>query len=365
MGGVSELRTAIVGYGLAGAVFHGPLLAAAPGFAVTTVVTRDPARAARARAEHPGAEVVADAEEVWERADRLDLVVVAAPNRAHVPLARAAIDRGLAVVVDKPLAIDAHAAREVTEHARERGVPLTVFHNRRWDADQRTLRRLLDEGRLGEVLRYESRFERWRPNRPAHVWRKSPDPAAGGGELLDLGSHLVDQAIQLFGPVATVAAELSAAEPEVPEDTIFLSLSHAGGVRSHLWASSRCAAPGPRLRVLGTRAAFLVEHEDVQEAALKAGRRPGDGAGPWGAQPAGAAGALVAGERRTPVAGERGAWDAFYPALGAALRGEAPVPVDPADAVAVLEVLDAARRGAAERRPVALAPGRGTEPRLS
>lgn len=349
---VSDLRAAIIGYGLAGAVFHGPLLAAAPGFTVTSVVTRDPERAAQARAEHPGAEVVATAEEVWERAGALDLVVVAAPNAAHVPLARAAIDRGLAVVVDKPLAIDATAARELVEHARERGMPLTVFHNRRWDADQRTLRRLLDERRLGDVLRYESRFERWRPNRPAHVWRKSADPAAGGGELLDLGSHLVDQAVQLFGPVASVAAELSASEEGVPEDTIFLSLEHAGGMRSHLWASSRCAAPGPRLRVLGTEAAFLVEHEDVQEAALKAGERPGDGGRPWGEQPEGASGALVVGDERTAVAGERGAWDAFYPALGAALRGEGRLPVEPAEAVAVLAVLDAARVSAAEGRRI-------------
>jgi predicted dehydrogenase len=350
---VSDLRAALIGYGMAGSIFHGPLLEAAPGIAVRTVVVRDPERAARARAAHPQARILADVAELWARADEHDLVVVAAPNVAHVPLARAAVEHGLPVVVDKPLAISAAAARELVALAQARGVPLTVFQNRRWDSDQLTLRRLLDEGALGEIVRYESRFERWRPNRPKDVWRKSLDPAAGGGELLDLGPHLVDQAVALFGPVARVTAELSAAEPDVPEDTIFLSLEHRGGVRSHLSASSRAAAPLARLRVLGSEAAFVVAREDGQEAALKAGRRPGDGE-PWGVVPDALRGRLIAGERSVPLPSEPGAWDRFYPAVAAALRDGAPPPVDPRDAVAVLEVLDAARRSAAEGRTVEL-----------
>lgn len=350
MGRMSNLRAAVIGYGLAGEVFHAPLLAATPGVDVAAIVSANPERAARARAAHPGAEVVASAEDVWARADTLDLVVVAAPNAAHVPLARAAIDHGLAVVVDKPLAIDAAAARGLVDHAERAGTLLTVFHNRRWDADQRTLRRLLAEGRLGEPLRYEARFERWRP-RPADAWRRSADPSTGGGELLDLGSHLVDQAAQQFGPVATVAAELSASEPDVPEDTIFLSLLHRGGMRSHLWASSRCPAPGTRLRVLGSEAAFVVDHEDRQEAELKAGRRPG-GTEPWGAVPEDAWGRVVVGDVSEPVASEPGRWDAFYLGVVAALRDGAPPPVDPHDAVAVLDVLGAARVSAAEGRAV-------------
>lgn len=346
---MSDLRAAIVGYGLAGEVFHGKLIEAAPGIVVSTVVTRDAERAARARRAHAGVRILAGAEELWERAGEHDLVVVAAPNAAHVPLARAAIGRGLPVVVDKPLAVAAADARALVEEAERAGVPLTVFQNRRWDAEQRTLRRLLGEGRLGDVLRYESRFESWAADTAGTPWRMSGDAATGGGILLDLGAHLVDQALALFGPVATVYAE-SDRHGGVVEDDVFLALHHAGGVRSHLWAAN-AVAPGPRLRVLGTRAAYVVERHDGQEEALHAGRSPADAIArtpTWGELVGGGGGSGA------PVAVEPGGWDAFYPAVVAALRDGAPLPVDPRDAVAVLEILDAARLSAEQGRVVRL-----------
>ncbi len=352
---MSDLRAAIIGYGLAGAAFHGPLLAAADGVTVTTVVTSDPERQAAARREHPGVRLLDHADDLWAHADDLDLVVVAAPNRAHAPLARRAIELGLAVVVDKPLAVTAAEARELVAFARERDVLLTVFHNRRWDSDQVTLRRVLAEGSLGEVLRVESRMERWHRELRAGAWRESAAPEDGGGVLLDLGSHLVDQALTLFGPVRELVAEVATRRAgSATDDDVFLAVHHTSGVTSHIWVSLVCPAPGPRLRVLGRDAAFVLPVGDTQEDALRAGRRPGDGLGPWGEEPQAHWGELVAAEQRVPVAADPGAWIAFYPAVVAALRDGTPPPVDPADAVATLELLEAARTSAAERRVVRL-----------
>ncbi len=345
------VRVGIVGYGLAGRVFHGRLLAGTPGAAVTAVLTGNPQRRAEVAQDHPGAVVHEDLQAVLAS---VNLLVVAAPNASHAAVASAAIDAGVPVVVDKPLALDAAEAKAVIDRAERVGVPLTVFHNRRWDADQLTLRRLVEAGELGEVRRYESRFERWRPELAAGKWRESLPPTAGGGILLDLGSHLVDQALHLFGPVRDVYAEIDARRGG-PEDDVFLALRHTGGTYSQLWASAVAGAPGPRLRVLGAAGAFVVQHLDGQEDALRAGRVPGRD-GPWGIEPADRQGVLHRGEQMQPVAGERGRWDAFYPAVLAALRDGTPMPVDPRDAVAGLEVLAAARRAAAEQAVVRLDP---------
>ena len=339
--GQMTLRAAVVGFGLAGSVFHAPLIASTPGMAVTTIVTSNRERAERARREHPGARIVSSAEAVWERAGEHDLAVIATPNSAHAPLASRAIEAGVAVVVDKPLAPTSEAALELVELAERSGVPLTVFHNRRWDSDQLTLRRLLREGSLGELHRYESRFERWRPELRAGAWREETAPKEGGGLLLDLGTHLVDQAIQLFGPPEDVYGETDRRRGSASDDDVFIALRHASGVRSHLWASSVAGAVGPRLRVLGSDAAFVVTEVDGQEDALRDGLRPGD-AVDWWREPEKRWGRLFRGHESEPVPAEPGAWPRFYHQLGAALRGEGDLPVDPRDAVEVLRVLERA-----------------------
>jgi scyllo-inositol 2-dehydrogenase (NADP+) len=347
------LRGAIVGYGLAGAVFHAPLIAATPGLEVATIVTRDPGRRDQALRENPGARVVPSADEVWERAGEYDFAVIAARNDAHVPLARRGLDAGLAVVVDKPLAPSADEAAALVEHARAAGKLLTVFQNRRWDSDQRTLRRLLSEGELGDVLRYESRFERWRPELREEAWRETAGSAEGGGVLLDLGSHLVDQALQLFGPATHVYGEVQSRRGAAGDDDAFVALCHRAGTYSHLRASALTAAPGPRLRVLGTRAAYVVPEVDGQEDALRAGRRPDDRE-KWGVEPEERWGRLVRGEEGEPVPSEPGAWPCFYAKVERALREGGAPPVDPDDAVTTLRVLEAARRSAIEQEVIAL-----------
>jgi scyllo-inositol 2-dehydrogenase (NADP+) len=350
---VADLRAAIIGYGLAGRFFHAPLIAATEGLVVASVVTSNPERQALVSREHPDAQVLASSEDLWSRVANHDLVVLATPNDAHAPLAAEALDRGLHVVVDKPLAVTSEEAEALVERSARTSGLLTVFQNRRWDSDQLTLARLLAEGRLGDVLRYESRFERWRPSASAEAWRDTISPELGGGQLLDLGAHLIDQALCRFGPVTHVYAEVDARRGTPSDDDAFVALHHEHGVISHLRASAITAAPGPRLRVLGTKAAFVVQHVDGQEDALRSGMRP-DQVRDWGAEPESRWGRLVEGDDNQPVPSERGDWPQFYALLVRAIREGGPPPVDPRDAVATLRVIEAARRNAANREIVTL-----------
>ena len=336
------VRFGLVGYGLGGRVFHAPLLAGAAEIDFAGVVTRSPQRRAELAERHPGVAAYHDLASL--AAAGAEAVAVSTPAHTHADLAREAIRRGLAVVVDKPFALDAEAAREITELARDAGVPLSVYQNRRWDSDTRTVRRLIAEGSIGEVRRFESRFERWAPDRQP--------PAAGGGTLLDFGSHLVDGALHLFGPAARVYAEIRSSGGL--DDDVFVALHHESGVESHLWGSWRQGAPGPRLRVTGTTGTYIVDGADTQEAALKAGRTPAELGDRWGAEPEQAWGRLYRGGAGEPVRSERGRWDEYYPAFARAVRGEGAVPVDPWDAVRTMDVLDAARISAATGETVDL-----------
>lgn len=339
----TDLRVALLGYGMAGREFHAPLLRGVPGIEITHVVTSDPTRAAQAAAENPAARVVGTAADLWADCETVDLVVVASPSALHVEHAQAAVSRGIAVVVDKPLAVDAASGRALVATARDRGVALTVFQNRRWDPEHITVRGLLGSGVLGEPIRYEARYERWRPV-PKSRWREQTPSEQGGGLLMDLQSHLVDGALDLFGPVASVYAELSAITT-VGDDVAFVALRHVSGVTSHLSATSLAGAPGPRTRLLGRDACYLVAGGKGEPSAFSQWADPDDDHCGW----------LVRGDDATPVERAPGGWTEFYPAVADMLRNSLPPPVDPAEAVAVLEVLDAARQSAREGIVVALA----------
>ena len=339
---MTPIRVAVVGYGLAGRVFHAPLVAAQPGMEVAAVVTGDPVRAAAAAADHPGARVLPSADALWDDPGAVDLVVVAAANRAHVPLAHAAIAAGLPVVVDKPLAPDAARARALVDAADAAGVMLTVFQNRRWDADFLTAQRLVREWAVGAPVRFLSRFDRWRPEVNQDAWRERPDPEDAGGLLMDLGSHLIDQAIVLFGPPVEVHGELGRRRPGAEvDDDVFVSLVHETGVRSHLGATMLAALPGPRMRLTGLRGEWEVSGLDPQEAALRGGARPG--APGFGEVPESAWGVLSDGGAPRRVTSARGDYPAFYAGVARALREGGPPPVDPRNAVRALEVIDAIR----------------------
>jgi scyllo-inositol 2-dehydrogenase (NADP+) len=341
----SPLRVAVIGYGLAGAAFHAPIIATTDGVALTAVVTSNAERATAAAERYPGVSVLPDADALWRTPEDVDLVVIASPNRTHVALALNAIDAGLPVVVDKPVAATVADARRLRDAAAAAGVLVSVFQNRRWDSSHRTVQQLLSDGRLGTVHRFEARFERWRPEVNRDAWREGADPADAGGLLYDLGSHLVDQAITLFGPVSLVYAEVRRLRPgALVDDDVFVALTHRSGTVSHLWASSTASDVGPWLRVLGSTASYVKVAGDNQEASLRAGLTPRDP--DYGREPESAWGVLgVPGDTR-PYPSVPGAYQEYYAGVAAALRTGTPPPVTIDEAIASLTVLEAAQRSA-------------------
>jgi len=348
----APLRVALLGYGPGGATFHAPLIATTDGVELRAVVTSDPARGAQAHADYPGVQVVPSPEALWAMAHEFDLAVVSTPNRTHVPLATAALGAGLHVVVDKPMATSVAEGRVLAAAARAAGRLLIPYQNRRWDGDFLTVRALVADGSLGKVHRFTSRFDRWRPT-PKAGWRESGAPEDAGGLLFDIGSHLIDQALVLWGPVRQVYAELDRRRDGVAvEDDVFVALTHVSGVRSHLHTGVLTAQAGTRFRVLGSRGAYVKWGLDVQEAALKRGERPG--ADSWGVESEAHWGMLGSDGDGRRVPTWRGDYGAFYAATAAAIRGATPPPVHPEEAIAVLDIIEAARRSADEGRVVDL-----------
>jgi scyllo-inositol 2-dehydrogenase (NADP+) len=334
-----RIRTGLIGFGLAGRVFHASLLAADDRYLLSAVVTGDVARRAEAAALFPAARLCSSSQELFEGPGDLDLVIIAAPPTTHVGLAHEALDRGVAVVLDKPLSVTARDGTALVERATELGLPLTVFQNRRWDGDFLTLRTLVENGSLSGIRRFESRYEWWKPAETKR-WKAEATPAEGGGVLYDLGAHLIDQAIVLFGPVERVYAELAAHRVGGgrADDDTFVSLWHSSGVRSQLWMNGMAAQVGPRFHVLGASSAYTKWGLDGQEASLKSGKLPSEEG--YGVEPEATWGVLGADGALQRVRTERGDYPAFYAALAESLRNGGPLPVDPRDAVAVIEVIE-------------------------
>lgn len=330
----------LAGYGSAGRGIHAPLLVAA-GMTIAAVATAHPDRVAQVRQDLPAAQVVPDLSALLA-VEGLDLVVLATPSGLHVEQAMQVINAGVPVVVDKPLATDVTDARSVALAAEQAGIPLVVFQNRRFDAEHLTQRQVAHSGAIGEIYRYEFRWERWRPV-PRDRWRENLPAAQGGGLLLDLHPHLVDAAVDLFGPVETVYAEI-AAHTTTAEDDAFLACRHESGVVSHLGALSVAGAPGPRIRMLGSAGAYVLA-EFEHELNIYPHLANSDAAH---------CGWIYRGESRQPVARAAGGQVDFYRAVGEALfagspeAAQAAMPVDLRGAVHVMAVIDAARVSAAQ-----------------
>ena len=333
------LRVAVVGYGLGGSVFHAPLVEATDDMTLEVVVTSDRERAEAARRRYPRARVVGRAAELFEDPDRVDLVVITVPNAHHFELAEAALEAGMATVIDKPVTPTSAEARRLARLAEEKGLSAIPYHNRRWDGDYLTLEGLVRSGRLGEVWRFESRFERWRPGPPPVRTWKHDASQPGGGILFDLGSHLVDQALHLFGRPQSVYAEMTGHGGPLDDDS-FVALHYSSGPAVHLWAATTAASPGPRFRVLGSEAAYVKWGTDPQEAALRSGGLPSDPG--WGSEVPEAWGEIGTVEQSERVPTRPGTYQQFYRRVADhMLRGAEP-PVRMADAVAGLEILEAA-----------------------
>ena len=339
------MRIGLVGYGKGGRYFHAPLIASLPGATFVGVVTRSPERRRELAQDHPKVAAFDTLAELV--ASGIDAVVISTPLASRRALILEAIGLGVAVVSDKPFASDAAQARELVQTAEQKGVLLSVYQNRRWDSDFLTVRKLIDNGVLGDIRRFESRVERYSP--------KSVGKVSGGGMLRDLGSHLVDQALLLFGPVSRVYAELDfATQDTLLDHAFFVSLTHVSGVVSHLWGSCLQNCPGPRFRVSGSAGCYSVEGLDGQEAASLAGLSPKSEGDSWGVEEHRRWGWFEQGAQRERIPSERGCWDAFYRQLQDAVEGSGANPVDPRDAVASAVVLDAARLSAEQGRVVDL-----------
>jgi predicted dehydrogenase len=334
------IRTGIIGFGLSGRVFHAPFIATNPAFRLDLVATGNAERAADARSQHPGVEVVETPNALLDRAGDLDLVILASPAHVHLEQGLAAFAAGAHIVIDKPFVPTVVDAKNLIAAADKAERTLTVFQNRRWDGDFLTVKRLLQDGTLGTVHRFESTFERWSgPNRDR--WQDTTTIAQGAGITYDLGSHLVDQALQLFGPATVEAAELRIVrEGSVSDDDAFISLLHANGLRSHLTLSRAAGQSGPRFRVLGSGSAYTVYGLDGQEPALKEQRWPGSAG--YGVTPESDWGLLGVADDLAPVRTEDGRYPDFYAGVAASILDGTPPIVDPRDAIEVVRILERA-----------------------
>lgn len=335
-----ELRVALIGYGLAGRVFHFPLLSHVSGLRVSHVVS------SKAKsAELPDVRVVPDAKQIFSDRE-IDLVVIATPNMTHFDFAKQALEADKHVVVDKPFTTSVAEARELVTLSKRRGRLLSVFHNRRWDSDFLTVKDLLRQKLLGEVVHFESHFDRYRPQ-VQQRWRELPGP--GSGVWFDLGPHLADQALQVFGAPDAIYADIVAQRKAAKTDDYFHVVMRYANRRVILHAGSLIAAESPRFMLHGTNGSYVKFGLDPQEDALKAGKAPGSPG--WGEDPRD--GELFThtygSVHTTKVPTLKGNYLAYYEGVRDAILKGGANPVTPVEALQVMVVLETAVESATKR----------------
>lgn len=332
----SIVNVGLIGYGMAGRVLHAPLLSAVDGLRLRSIVQR---RGDDAGARYPGALILREAGALFDD-EKIALVVIATPNVSHFELARRALLAGKHVVVDKPFTVTAVEARELIAIARERRALLTVFHNRRWEGDFLTVRRLLEENAFGRLVSYEARFDRFRNVPRPNAWRESGDP--GAGILYDLGSHLVDQALLLFGAPETVTADVRRERDFGSDDAFEIRMDYPG-MRAILYAGMLVREPTPTFTIRGTEATFVKFGKDPQEADLAAGRSPRDPG--WGREAASQWGTLYSDRGEERIETLPGNYAGFYENVRDAITGAAKLAVEAETAATTIEILERARAG--------------------
>jgi scyllo-inositol 2-dehydrogenase (NADP+) len=343
----SPIKAGIVGYGYAAKTFHAPLIAAVAGLHLAAVSSSDPVKVG---SDWPGLPVFASPQALFA-CDEIELVVIPTPNDTHFPLAAQALAAGKHVVVDKPFTLTAHEAQELIAMARRHDRLLSVFHNRRWDSDFLTLQSVLREGALGRVTHLESHFDRYRPEVRAR-WRESA--GAGTGLWFDLGPHLLDQALELFGMPQAIGLDLARQRDGAAVDDWFHALLRYGEMRVVLHGSALVPAVGPRFTVHGTRGSFVKWGLDPQEDALKAGLKPGTAH--WGADPSPGCLTLRNGDAVSEqiVPSVPGDYLAYYAAIRDAIRLGTPNPVPADQALQVMRLIDCGIASAREGRTLRL-----------
>lgn len=339
------IRAGVIGYGLGGMAFHAPLIDAVPELELVAIAT---SRADQVRARYPGMAVIDAAAMIADPS--IALVAISTPNDSHFPLAEAALKAGKHVVIDKPFANSVADGEALMALAAERGLVLAAFHNRRWDGDFLTVQKLLGSGRLGDVMLAELRWDRYRPE-VTQLWRDVPD--VGSGMLADLGPHLIDQALMLFGVPEAVSADIAMQRQGARTDDYFELTLHYGKRRAILSASRLILAAHPRFALHGTEGGFVKYGLDPQEPAMKAGGSANDP--DYGVEDPAQYGVLTLPDgTRDTVVTERGDYKRFYSGVGQAIAEGGVAPVTAADAVLGLRIIELARRSAAEGRTVAV-----------
>lgn len=337
------IRVGLIGFGFVSKTFHAPLLLATEGYRITTVSSRHPDDV---RTLLPNVDVVADPEALATN-QNIDLVVIASPNETHAPLAELAMGAGRSVVVDKPFTITVEQARHLAVVAREKGVVLSVFQNRRWDSDFLTVQAAIRGEVTGRVVQFESRIDRYRPD-VRDRWREVPGP--GAGLLYDLAPHLIDQALVLFGIPDTVQATLALQRTGARTDDFFQVVLRYGEMVATLQAGSLVSGGSARFAVHGERASFIKHKPDIQEDQLRAGVVPGSTE--WGVDPDDALLYEGATSDRLAVAAARGDQRSYYVALRDALLGQGRNPVPPEQGATVMAIIEACLRSHSEGRRV-------------
>ena len=344
------IKVGLLGFGMSGSMFHAPFISNVPGLQLSKIRETRPENIAVANARYPEAEVVQDAKAIFEDA-AIDLVVLATPNVSHLPLAKAALEAGKHVVVEKPFTVTSADADELIELAKNKGKLLTVFQNRRWDSDFKTIQKIVAGNLLGNVVEYEAHFDRFRNFLKPNTWKEEDAP--GSGILFDLGSHLIDQALCLFGTPTEVSAELRTQRQHSQITDNFHLMLHYPTLRVILRAGMLVREPGPRYKLYGDKGTFLKYGMDVQEAALKEGSAP-KGAADWGVEPEDIWGKLNTdfnGQHITgKVESETGDYTGFYRNVYEAITGNAELEVKPEQARNVIRVIELAMQSHAEKR---------------
>jgi len=341
------IKVGLVGYGVGGRNFHAPLIASSALCELVGVVTRSRDRINELGQDFPGTPVYESLDALLQSG--VDVVVISTPPHTRYNLIMQAVKYGTPTVSDKPFALDAKSAHELVDAAQQANVPLTVYMNRRWDSDHLTAKKLIAATQLGYLRRYYNGIEALAPENEGNE--------SGGGLLRDLGSHLVDQARELFGPVTHVYAEITEM-PDNPElnDAFYLFLTHKNGMKSHINGNMMQHTTGPRFKIEGDEGCFSIEGLDIQTGQAFSRKTPATEGNAWGREPESRWGRIQRADKVEVYPSERGSWPAFYEMLAHALQGQGELPVNPCDALAVTEILDAALISSRENRVVEVAP---------
>lgn len=343
-----EINTALAGYGSGGRIYNAPVLSSVDGFRVSKILTTSPENVSAAESDFPKASVVAEFKEITSD-PAVDLVIILLPNHLHHKFVKAALEAGKHVLVEKPFTTTVLEADELIELARQKKLVLSVHHNRRWDSDVRTAKKLLQKGILGEVVEYEAHFDRFR-DKVKTGWKEQPG-IKGSGILYDLGSHLIDQALSLFGTPKEVFADIGIQRKAAKVPDNFHLLLFYPNLRVILRAGMLVKEKGPTISIFGSKGSFVKYGVDVQEEALKNGEKPRDHS-EWGKEPREIWGRLNTTSEEKLVESERGDYRLLYKNLYEAIVNAAPLEVTPQQARDVIKAIELAQKSNFERRVI-------------